>query len=149
MFDLHGRDGKALAELMESLKTETVSIDDHRWKAARKLFDSHAVDDEQTCKAIKAVFDESEELLDPHTAIGVVAARECRRDASVPMVTLATAHPVKFPEAVEKSGVDVSPELPHHMADLFDREESYTVIENNLGAVQSYVKAHGNHNKSL
>jgi len=149
LFDLYGRDGKALAELMESLKTETVSIDDYRWKAARKLFDSHAVDDEQTCKTIKEVFEESEELLDPHTAIGVEAARKCRRDTSVPMVTLATAHPVKFPEAVEKSGVDVSPELPHHLADLFDREESYTVVENSLSAVQSYVRAHGNHNKAL
>lgn len=149
LFDLYGRDGKALAKLMESLKTETVSIDDYRWKAARKLFDSHAVDDEQTCKVIKDVFEESGELLDPHTAIGVDAARRCRRDTSVPMVTLATAHPVKFPEAIEKSGVDVVPELPHHMADLFEREESYTVVGNSLKAVQDYVKAHGNHNKTL
>lgn len=150
LFDLYGRDGQALAALMDSFKNDaSVSIDDYRWKAARKLFDSFTVDDEKTCQTIKSVFDESEELLDPHTAIGVESARQCRRDASVPMVTLATAHPVKFPEAVEKSGAGVSPELPHHLADLFEREESYTVIENSLGAVQSYVKAHGNHDKAL
>ncbi|MFM9726376.1 hypothetical protein ACKI1L_38275, partial [Streptomyces scabiei] len=56
----------------------------------------------------------------------------------VPMITLATAHPVKFPEAVEKAGCE-SPVLPEHMKDLFEREESYTVLDNSLSDVQAFV----------
>lgn len=142
MFDLYGRNGLALAEQMNKWKTESGSIDDYRWKAARKLFDSWSVDDKRTCEVIKEVFDQTEYLLDPHTAIGVEAARQCRRDDSLPIVTLATAHPVKFPEAVEKSGVDVEPQLPHHLADLYEREERYEVLPNSLSDVHTYILDH-------
>jgi threonine synthase len=139
MFDLYGRDGKALAAQMNAWKTEEGSIEDYRWRAARQLFDSWSLNDEETCDLIKEVYEETEYLIDPHTAIGVGAARECRRDGSLPMVTLATAHPVKFPEAVEKSGLDISPELPHHMKDLFEREERFEVIANDLSLVHKFV----------
>lgn len=139
LFDLFGRNPKELAAQMKCWKTESGSIDDYRWKKARELFDSLSFNDEQTCEVIKQVFDETEYLLDPHTAIGVGAARACRRDASIPMITLATAHPVKFPEAVEKSGVGITPELPIHMKDLFEREERYQVLPNNLEKVHDYI----------
>src|SRR5690606_29954999 len=109
----------------------------------RKLFDSYAVDDETTCKTIRQVYEETEEVLDPHTAIGVQAARECRRDISIPMVTLATAHPVKFPEAVEKAGIGVNPQLPHHLADLFERKEAYDVVPNELKAIHDAIRQKG------
>lgn len=142
LFDLYGRDGHAIAGLMEEWKTKSGSIEDYRWKSARALFDSWAVDDQRTCSVIREVYEQTEYLLDPHTAIGVEAARKTRRDAAIPMVTLGTAHPVKFPEAVENSNVDVEPALPHHMADLFDREERYEVLENSLSTVQSFVATH-------
>lgn len=142
LFDLYGRDGHAISALMEQWKTESGSIEDSRWKTARALFDSWAVDDEQTCATIKDVYEATEYLLDPHTAIGVKAARNTRRDSSIPMVTLGTAHPVKFPEAVERSGVGVEPALPHHMADLFEREERYEVLVNDLSTVQAHVAEH-------
>jgi threonine synthase len=139
MFDLYGRDGKALAKQMNAWKSDEGSIEDYRWRAARQLFDSWSLNDEETCDVIKDVYEQTEYLIDPHTAIGVGAARECRRDGSIPMITLATAHPVKFPEAVEKSGVDISPELPHHMSDLYDREERYQVLPNDLEKVHEFV----------
>ena len=142
LFDLFGRDGKALSEQMNTWKTASGSIEEYRWQAARALFDSYSVNDERTCEVIKEVFDETEYLLDPHTAIGVEAARQCRRNNAIPMVTLATAHPVKFPEAIEKSGIDISPELPLHLSDLFDRKEKYDVIENKLASVHQYVAEH-------
>ncbi|KZZ80688.1 threonine synthase [Oleiphilus sp. HI0133] len=142
LFDLYGRDGKAISELMEKWKAESGSIEDSRWKTARDLFDSWASDDEQTCATIKDVYETTEYLLDPHTAIGVDAACNTRRDPSIPMVTLGTAHPVKFPEAVERADVGVSPALPHHMADLFDRDERYEVLANDLETVQAHVAAH-------
>ena len=89
------------------------------------------------------------ELLDPHTAIGVKAARECRRSLDIPMVILGTAHPVKFPDAVEKAGVGKALELPAHLSDLFERDERCTVLPNDLKAVQAFVSQHGNRGKPL
>ena len=150
LFDLHGRNGAAVAGLMDTFKkTGHFSVEDDRWTEARRLFDSLAVDDEQTCETIAQVFAETGEVLDPHTAIGVKAARECRRSLDIPMVILGTAHPVKFPEAVEKAGVGKALELPVHLSDLFDREERYTVLDNDLNAVQAFVSQHGNRGKAL
>lgn len=65
------------------------------------------------------------------------------------MVILGTAHPVKFPDAVEKAGVGRALELPSHLSDLFEREERYTVLANDLKAVQAFVSQHGNRGKPL
>lgn len=138
LFDVYGRNGAEISDLMARFKTESVQLDPARWEQVRELFDSHAVDDETTCQVIKQVHAETGYLLDPHTAIGVKAARECWRDRSVPMICLATAHPVKFPEPVVKAGLE-SPQLPAHMADLFERDEQFKVLPNELTAVQAYI----------
>ncbi len=138
LFDVYGRAGAEVSDLMNRFKTEAVHLGDAQWQKVRELFASHAVDDETTCQVIAEVFDATDYLLDPHTAIGVKAARECRRDRTVPMVTLATAHPVKFPEPVVKAGLE-SPALPPHMSDLFEREERLTVLDNDLSTVQSFL----------
>ncbi len=150
LFDMHGRNGAAIAQLMDSFKHDgQFSVEHDRWTETRKLFDSLAVDDQQTCETIAQVFAESGEVLDPHTAIGVRAARECRRSLDTPMVVLGTAHPVKFPDAVLKAGVGKALELPVHLVDLFEREERCTVLANDLKVVQSFVAQHGNRGKPL
>ena len=77
----------------------------------------------QTRAEIRRTYEATGEVLDPHTAVGVAAARAARRDPDVPMICLATAHPAKFPDAVEQA-IGIRPELPEHLADLFDRDES-------------------------
>ena len=150
LFDLHGRNGVALAELMSTFKaTGKLSVEEDRWVEARKLFDSLAVSDEDTCATIADVFKRTGEVLDPHTAIGVKAARECRRNLSTPMVVLGTAHPVKFPDAVEKAGIGKALELPAHLSDLFQRDERCTVLPNAIEAVQAFVAQHGNRGRPL
>ena len=149
LFDLHGRNGALVKDLMDSFRQNgKLSVEPERWTEARRLFDSLAVDDEATCATIAEVHAQCGEVLDPHTAIGVRAARECRRSMSTPMITLGTAHPVKFPDAVRKAGV-VEPQLPPHLADLFDREERCTVLPNSLTEIQQFVSAHGNRGKPL
>jgi len=138
MFDVVGRDGEALTDLMDSMQSDTATLTEAQLAEVSALFSSYAVDDKDTCNTIKQVFDETEYLLDPHTAIGVRAAREVRQDEKVPMITLGTAHPVKFAEAIEKSGLS-TPVLPEHLSDLLEREERYSVIANDLEAVHQHV----------
>ena len=142
LFELHDRDGAAIAKLMDDFKAGPVSIDAARFAKARELFASLAVDDAQTCKVIADVLGESEYLLDPHSAIGVQAARTCRQSKDLPVITLATAHPAKFPEAVRSAGYPQDPPLPLHMQDLFAREERCTVLPKDLAAVQQFMTAH-------
>ncbi len=141
LFDLHDRDGNLVNDLMSRINKEAVTLDQSRLDKARELFDSCAVDDEVCVQVIADMFERTEELLDPHTAIGVKAAQQCLRDAETPMVALATAHPVKFPDPVVKAGCK-APALPHHLEDLFDREERYEVLPNDLSAVQAFVSKH-------
>ncbi len=138
LFDVYDRNGATLADLMSKLNSEPVELEADRMAKVRELFDSHAVNDDVTCATIADVYQETGYLLDPHTAIGVKAARECRRDRMIPMITLGTAHPVKFADAVEKAGLN-TPELPHHLQDLFEREERYEVMPNELKALQDFV----------
>lgn len=139
LFDCYDRDGAAIADLMTRLQSSDVTISDAAFANVHKLFDSHTVDDEMTVKTIADVYDKTEYLLDPHSAVGVESARAVRRRDDIPMVTLATAHPAKFPDAVMAAGYPHKPDLPHHMADLFEREERFEVLPNDLSAVQQFV----------
>lgn len=139
LFDCYDRDGAAIADLMARFQTEDVAISDEAFENVRALFDSYTVSDDQTVSTIAAVYGESEYLLDPHSAIGVEAARQVRRRDDIPMITLATAHPAKFPEAVMKAGYPQEPALPHHMSTLFDDEERYTVLDNDIAKVHKFV----------
>jgi threonine synthase len=139
LFDLYDRDGDKIRGLMEDFKSGAMHLDESALSKARELFSSYKVDDDVMLEVIRDVFERTEYLMDPHTAIGLKAARETRRRQDIPMVCLATAHPAKFPEAVRKAGQDNDPALPHHMADLFQREERYEVLANNIGTVQSYI----------
>lgn len=141
LFEMHNRDANTIAEFMERSKNETLSIDAAAFARGKEHFDSCAVSDETTVDTIAKVYDESEYLLDPHSAIGVQAARESWQDKTVPMITLATAHPAKFPEAILRSGQSEEPALPHHMADLFEKEERYEVLPKDLAAVQAFIRS--------
>ena len=140
LFDLYDRNGPVLAELMDrmSARKDVVSLDEDRLAKARELFDSYAVDEVTTVAMMQEVYGETGYLLDPHTAIGVKAARECRRNQNIPMITLGTAHPVKFEEAVGRAGYDM-PKLPHHLTDLMERDERLTVMPADLKTVQDFI----------
>ncbi|MFY0664038.1 MAG: threonine synthase [Natronospirillum sp.] len=138
LFDLYDRDGQAIADLMAAMSTGSATVDASKLDKARAVFDSDCASDEETCATIRDVHADTGYLLDPHTAIGVKAARATRRHANVPMVTLGTAHPVKFAEAVSKAGL-ASPELPLHLSDLMQRKERYTVLANDRKTVHDFM----------
>lgn len=104
----------------------------------RELFDAGRLDDEGTLKAIADCKARFGETLDPHSAVGYEVAQHHRRDKSVPMVVLATAHPAKFPDAVEKA-VGVRPALPPRLADLLERTERVEGLGNDAAALKAMI----------
>ncbi|GAB3279158.1 threonine synthase [Parahaliea aestuarii] len=139
LFDLYDRDGAAIADLMQRFDAGDISFSEAAMTRAASLFSSHRVSDEETCAQIAATWQQCEYLLDPHSAIGVNAALNAGLAPEVPVITLATAHPAKFPDAVAKAGVVESPNLPLHLKDLFERRERCEVLPNTLADVQAFM----------
>ncbi len=145
LFDLYGRQGIEIQRLMSEFESGHMRLSDDALASARTLFSSFRLDDAATLELVAEVYQNAEYLLDPHSAIGVAAARARRSDTSVPMVCLATAHPSKFPEAVDQAAARFpeanlgQAKLPVHMADLFDRQERMTVLPDDIVTVQSFI----------
>ncbi|RWR10152.1 threonine synthase [Paenirhodobacter populi] len=141
LFWAYGRDGKAIAALMDELKTTgTFSISENAMTHLRAQYDSGSVDEAGTLAVIGETLKTTGELICPHTAVAVgVAQAAIARDPATPMVTLATAHPAKFPDAVEKA-TGIRPALPPRMADLFERPERVTRVANDLAALETLIR---------
>jgi len=140
LFDVLGRDGMRVADAMQRFRDEgRLMLEASDWEILRRLFSGYRVDDPATEQAIADVYRATGELLDPHSAIGVAAGRARRKDAATPMIALATAHPAKFPDAVE-GATGVRPALPPRLADLFQRGEKYSILDNNLTLVEEFVR---------
>ena len=138
LFDAYDRDGLAVAALLERFQQEPTALADAPLAKLREKFASYSVDDATILEVIRDAHKRTGEMLDPHTATGYIAAERARADQSTPVITLATAHPAKFAEAVVKAGFPGVP-LPPHMEDLIEREERYTVLPAELAAVQQFV----------
>jgi threonine synthase len=141
LFDLYDGDAAQIAQLMADFSEGEISLTDAALARAQKLFTSAKVSDEETCEEIRLAWEKTGQLLDPHTAIGTRAARLCARDGEGPMVTLSTAHPAKFPAAVARAKTGQTPALPDHLADLFDREERFDTLDNDIAAVHAFMAA--------
>lgn len=142
MFDLYDRDPSAIAALMAAFDEGDIALSEAAMSNARAMFASHRVDDAQTLACISEVWEKSGYLLDPHSAIGYVAATAADTKPDVPWVTLATAHPAKFPGAIEQAEVATSPSLPAHLSDLFDLDEHFDVLPNDRTEVHRFMSAH-------
>lgn len=138
LFDAYGRDGGAVAQLMDELKAGGFGVSQGALEALRAEYDSGRVSEAETLQMIRVAQQGMGELLCPHSAIGVKVA-EALRDPGVPMVTLATAHPAKFPDAVEKAS-GIRPPLPNRMADLYERSERVTQVANDLAALETLIE---------
>ncbi len=138
LFEIYGRNGADIKELMRQLD-EDGGFSVNMAQLNEAVFSAGRCDEQETLETIRQTLKESAKLVDPHTAVGLKVASDCRRNQAVPMVTLSTAHPAKFPAAVEKA-TSIHPELPPHMADLFDREERLVQLPNDLVTLQTYIK---------
>src|SRR3954447_17396569 len=142
LFELKGRSGAAVTSALRQFReTGALPEDEQAWRAARALFSGHRADDEETLDTIADTYRRTGMLIDPHTAVAVAAARleAAEADPATPVIALATAYPAKFPDAVERA-TGIRPALPPHMADLMERQESFTILPNDQAAVERFIR---------
>jgi threonine synthase len=140
LFELYDHDSAAINELMRALREEggfTLSPAVHR--RLQQHFLAARADDSQTQAAIRSIYKTTGEILDPHSAVGIWAAEQHRNTLTGPLVTLATAHPAKFPAAV-KEAISVDPALPPHLQDIWQKEERFSVLPASVDAVRQFVE---------
>ncbi|WP_103764835.1 threonine synthase [Roseovarius confluentis] len=138
LYYAYDQDGAAVAQLMDELKAGGFSVSQGALEALQESFASGRCAEDETRATILETWNAAGELLCPHSAVGVKVAEEMR-DAATPMITLATAHPAKFPAAVEEASGQ-HPPLPERMADLYERSERVTRVENDLAAIETLIK---------
>lgn len=139
LFDAYGRDAQAVRAIMTELAGGSFAIAPQPLAAIRALFTAGRADEAATRETIRAVYQESGYLLDPHSAVGVTVARALK--VKSPLIALATAHPAKFPDAVERA-TGIRPALPARLADLGEREERFTMLPADRAAVAAFVIEH-------
>ena len=140
LFELHERSGAAVGGMMQRFRTEGhVSLEPRQRQRLRRHWVGARVDDDETIATIRRVHAEHGMIIDPHTAVAVAAAARCGAPGDDPMVILATAHPAKFPDAVEQA-IGLRPPLPEHLSALLDREERFVTLPNDPEVVKAYVR---------
>ncbi|MEO5901244.1 MAG: threonine synthase [Ilumatobacteraceae bacterium] len=138
LFEMNGRDGGLTAEQLQRFRTVgRLDVEpDQRAEYIDGVFRAASLDDTATLDVIASTYASTGMLLDPHSAVAVGAAGMV---AGSTVVSLATAHPAKFPDAVEKA-TGIRPPLPPHLADLLEREEHFTVLPKDLAAIEHFVE---------
>jgi threonine synthase len=141
LFEMLHRDPVATAETMRTFRdTGRMGIPDAAWHRVRGVFHGFRLDDGGIRTEIRRIHAATGYIADPHSAIGIAAARAEPPAKGVPTVSMATAHPAKFPDAIEQS-VGIRPPLPPPLADLFEREERFIVLPNDVEAVKANVRS--------
>ncbi|MEX0369198.1 MAG: threonine synthase, partial [Tateyamaria sp.] len=140
LFDAYDRAGAAVAQLMDELTQGGFEVSQGAMQVLEEHYSSGRVSEEDTSSQIAMSLKTSGELLCPHSAVGVHVA-DVERVAGTPMITLATAHPAKFPAAVE-TATGITPPLPPRMADLYERAERLTRVPNDLEALKAHILDH-------
>ena len=141
LFELYGRNGDSVAATLSAFRKDgRFTVENSVLQEACKIFRGERYTDEETLELMASHYKATGKLLDPHTAVGLAVGRQCHKDKSCPIVTLATAHPAKFPAAVEMA-TDTSPMLPKHISDLFNREEHINLIDNDIALVKDFIES--------
>jgi threonine synthase len=141
LFEVNHRDGGMTAEQMTRFRsTGSLRAEPDQMDVIRAVFSGARVNDDATIAVMTEEYEASGQILDPHTAVGLGAARLVRRDPTVPMIVLGAAHPAKFPDAVERA-IGIRPALPAHLSDLLERPERTKTVANDLAAVEAFVES--------
>ncbi len=139
LFEVLGRNGAKVEDLLTRFRQDRrYRVDDDAMGQIRGLFEGHRLDDAGTLEVIRRVYKDTGELIDPHTAIGIAAAEKSRLDPGMPVVSLATAHPAKFADAMERA-VGFRPKLPERLQGMMTAKERVSDLPNDLKAVEGFI----------
>ena len=143
LWELLGRDSSRLAALMDQFKSSgTFTLDADLMSTARQDFIAYRCDDDETLRIIDRMYTDYGQVVDPHTAVGIKAMLKARAeekvDPSTPFVTLACAHPAKFPAAIKRA-CGITPHFPPQLSDLMTRPERLSVLPNDFAKVKSFI----------
>lgn len=142
LFELYDRDGAKVSELMSQFRnTGSMDVSEDRMAEMRRVFQGERLDDSEVAEVIASTYQRTGVLIEPHTAVGLGAAQRSRTDRDALTVCLATAHPSKFPDAVQ-AATGVHPELPAHLSDLLNKPERLVTLPNDLRSVATYIQQH-------
>ncbi|MEE9447135.1 MAG: threonine synthase [Arenicellales bacterium] len=140
LFESNGRDAEQITQMMDDFKqTGKFAADEALMKTIRKDFSAYRLDDEQTKAEILRVYQETGEIIDPHSIVGIAAARAMAKDSSIPVVCMGTADPAKFADAVEPV-IGRKVPMPERLQKVLNAKERFDVLENDLDKVQTYIK---------
>ena len=141
LFEMNDRDGGATAQQLDAFRAQgRMSVEPDQYASwIAPMFRAHRIDDAKTLSVMKRMHHDHGMFVDPHTAVGIASAEHCA-EPGMPTITLATAHPAKFPDAV-KLATGVQPPLPEHLSDLMERAEQIVDLPNDLQAVEAFVAA--------
>jgi threonine synthase len=141
LFEMSERDADLVRTQMDTLQQSGgFTLEPAQHDALKEIFAAARADEDQTMNAIRVMYNTTGYVADPHTAVGLHAACLCRGDDSVPMITLATAHPAKFPDAI-RAAIDVSPELPETLRARLSAPERYDVLDSDQAQIAEYIAA--------
>lgn len=144
LYDAHKAqraEGEMPKLMTEFESSDSLKVSDNILKNIQDVFDSYSADDATTKRTIKESFEKTGEIIDPHSAIGIFAAKEFSKSPNYkgePLIILATAHPAKFPDAVIDAGAP-NPALPDFLKNLFNEKETFEIIENNIESVKKFI----------
>tara|TARA_B100000959_G_scaffold226429_1_gene240983 strand:+ start:5879 stop:7270 length:1392 start_codon:yes stop_codon:yes gene_type:complete len=143
LYNLHDNNPDVLSSIMAQFPEKPISIPEERWDSVVKFFSSDRSSDQEIKEQIKKTYEESSYLLDPHTATGVRASNNLESKDEL-VVTMATAHPAKFGEAIEGAipGHDLN--IPKRLNIVFDKEESYEVLSEDYEEVKQFILSNVN-----
>jgi threonine synthase len=140
LFEVSGRDAALIARLMDEFKQNgSFSVDAALLDKATQQFSAYRLDDEQTRAEIARVYRDTGEIIDPHSVIGIAAARACSADPSIPVVCMGTADPAKFADAVEPA-IGRKVPYPSRLEKVLNAEEHFDVLDNDLDEVEDFIK---------
>ncbi|WP_426421341.1 threonine synthase [Bradyrhizobium genosp. A] len=139
LFEAGKRDAASVRRLMDSLKQSgRFVLPDATLAAIREEFDAGRADETETAAAIRAAWREAGELVDPHTAVALAVADRDTTDTTVPNIVLSTAHPAKFPDAVD-AACGQRPQLPAWLDGLMTKSEHMKVMKNDQSEVERFA----------
>jgi threonine synthase len=137
IYDLNNKDANLTSEIMKTIKKDkSYIINEITLKKINSDFLSASLSEDEVIKTISDVYKKNKLILDPHTAIGFAAFNKASLEGN--NIVLATAHPSKFPDAINKA-LDMNAELPKELQYVLSEKENYDIIENNLTSIKNHI----------